>query len=93
VVVNERVKVQSSVNVNVRFVAQPPPPPRHEVVLVRERPSHEHIWINGYYVWREGRHVWIAGHWEHPPHPRAVWVEPRWEHHHEGYVFIEGFWR
>ena len=93
VVVNERVAVQPSVNVRLNFIAQAPPPPRHEVVVERERPSRDHVWINGYWVWREGRHVWLAGHWERPPHPHAVWVEPRWEHHHEGYVFIEGSWR
>lgn len=92
-VVKERVTVQPSVSVNLNFVAQPPPPPRHEVIVERERPSRDHIWINGYYVWREGRHVWVAGHWERPPHAHAVWIEPRWEHHDRGYVFIEGVWR
>ena len=93
VVVRERISVQSSVNVNLRFVAQPPPPPQREVIIERERPSKGHIWINGYWVWREGRHVWIAGHWERPPHPHAVWIEPRWEHRSEGHLFIEGYWR
>ena len=96
VVVKERVGVSAGpvkVNVNLRFVAQPPPPPRHEVVVVRERPSEEHLWIKGYWVWRENRHVWIGGHWERPPHPHAVWVEPRWERHAEGHLFIEGYWR
>jgi hypothetical protein len=93
VAVRETVAVQPAVSVHVNFVAQPPPPLRHEVIVERERPSHEHVWINGYWVWRDGRHVWIGGHWERPPHPRAVWVEPRWEHRREGYVFVAGFWR
>jgi hypothetical protein len=92
-VVHETVAVQPSVSVHVNFVAQPPPPPRREVVVERERPSREHVWLNGYWAWREGRHVWLAGHWERPPRPHAVWVEPRWEHRREGYVFVEGFWR
>ena len=91
--VKERVTVQPSVGVNLNFVLQAPPPPRREVIVERERPSHEHVWIKGYYVWREGRHVWIAGHWERPPHPHAVWIEPRWEHRERGYVFVEGIWR
>jgi hypothetical protein len=70
-----------------------PPPARREVIVERERPSREHVWINGYWVWREGRHVWVAGRWERPPHPHAVWVEPRWEHRREGYAFVEGYWR
>lgn len=93
VVVQEHVAAGPAVNVTVKFVAPPPPRPRHEVVIEAQRPSPEHVWIKGYYVWREGRHVWIAGHWERPPHPHAVWIEPRWEHRSEGYVFIEGFWR
>ena len=91
VVVRENVPVQPAVRVNLNFVAVPPPPPRHEVVV--ERPSHEHVWIKGYWVWRGGQHVWIGGRWERPPHPQAVWVEPRWERHPEGHVFIEGYWR
>jgi hypothetical protein len=93
VAVHAQVAVASPVSVGVGFVAQPPPPPRREVVLERERPSRDHVWINGYWVWREGRHAWVAGHWERPPHPHAVWVEPRWEHRREGYVFIAGSWR
>lgn len=93
VVVKERIAISPSVSVNLNFVAQPPPPPRREVIIERERPSHEHIWVKGYYVWREGRHAWIAGHWERPPHAHAVWVEPRWERHPEGHLFIEGYWR
>ena len=93
VVVNERAVVAPGVNVRLDFVVQAPPPPRREVIIERERPSAEHIWIKGYWRWHEGRHVWVAGHWEHPPHAHAVWMEPRWEHRHEGYVFIEGFWR
>lgn len=75
------------------LVLVPPPPPRHEVVLERERPSARHVWIYGYWAWRDGRHVWIAGHWEVPPHPYDVWVAPRWEHRGKGYVFISGHWR
>ena len=73
------------------FIAVPPPPLREEVIVAR--PSPAHVWIRGYWVWREGRHVWLAGHWERPPHPHAVWVAPRWERRREGYVFIEGCWR
>jgi hypothetical protein len=93
VAVHEQVTVSPSVRVGVNFIAQPPPPPRREVVVERGRPSGDHVWIKGYWMWREGRHVWIDGHWERPPHRGAVWVEPRWEHHPEGYIFIAGTWR
>jgi len=92
-VVHERVEVRPAVNVGLNFVVQAPPPPRREVIVERERPSRDHVWIRGYWVWREGRHVWINGRWERPPHPHAVWIEPRWERRDRGYVFIEGFWR
>lgn len=93
VIVRENVTVSPSVHVNLNFVAQPPPRPRHEVIVERERPSRDHVWIKGYWVWREGRHVWVNGRWDLPPRHGAVWVEPRWEHRSEGYVFIEGTWR
>lgn len=91
--VQENIQVAPSINVTLNIVAKAPPPPRHEVIIERERPSPGHIWIKGYWVWRKGRHVWMAGHWEHPPHANAVWTEPSWERRDRGYVLIEGFWR
>ena len=78
--------------VDVNLVIGAPPPPRHEVIVERERPSHDHIWVRGYWANRHGHHEWVAGHWELPPRGRNVWVEPRWEKRGHGYVFIEGFW-
>ena len=74
-------------------IKEAPPPPRREIVVERERPSSRHVWISGYWVWRDRRHEWIPGRWEVPPRARAVWVEPRWERRGDGYVFIEGVWR
>jgi hypothetical protein len=74
-------------------VPQPPPPLRKEIMLERNRPSRDHVWIAGYWEWRDDKHAWVAGHWEVPPHPRAVWVPPRWDHRPEGYVFIDGSWK
>lgn len=74
-------------------IHEAPPPPRHEVIIERERPSRDHIWIKGYWVWRGGHHVWVDGHWERPPRPHAVWIEPRWEVRGGGHVFIEGYWK
>jgi hypothetical protein len=73
------------------IVHMPPPKPRVEVMLVR--PSPRHVWISGYWVWRDGRHAWVQGHWELPPRGRTVWVAPRWEARDGGHVFIQGFWR
>jgi hypothetical protein len=75
------------------IIREGPPAPRREVMRERERPSPRHMWIAGYWAWREGRHTWMAGHWELPPREHAVWEVPRWEHRNGGFVFIEGRWR
>ena len=72
------------------IVTQTPPALQQETVLAR--PSAEHVWIPGYYTWRENRYVWIAGRWEMPPRTGAVWVAPRWERESGGYRFYEGYW-
>ncbi len=68
-----------------------PPPPRRE--HPGHRPGRGYVWINGFWMYRDGHHVWVAGRWDLPPRRQAVWVEPRWEHRGHGYVFIEGHWR
>ena len=75
------------------IIREGPPPPRREVMREHDRPSPRHVWIAGYWAWREGRHAWIGGHWELPPRERAVWEQPRWESRNGGFVFIEGRWR
>ena len=96
-VVNERIVVSERVaaptGASIRIVAQPPPPVRREEIVYSIRPSSEHLWIKGYWVWHGDGHVWVSGHWAHPPHARAVWVEPRWERREHGYVFVDGYWR
>jgi hypothetical protein len=78
--------------INVDVVLGAPPPPRHEVIIERDRPSKDHVWVAGYWAARGGRQEWVAGHWELPPRGRTVWVAPRWEKRDRGYVFIEGSW-
>lgn len=68
-----------------------PPPVQQEPVL--ERPSDRHVWIPGYWTWRDNRYVWIAGRWEVPPMADSVWVAPRWEREGNSYRFYEGYWR
>ena len=83
-------RLVAAVDVNIYLGA--PPPPRHEVIIERDRPSRDYVWVTGYWASRHGRHEWIPGHWELPPRGRNVWVAPRWEKHDRGYVFIEGYW-
>ena len=72
-------------------VTQAPPAVQQETVLAR--PSAQHVWVPGYYTWRDNRYVWIAGRWEIPPRTDAVWVAPRWERESGGYRFYEGYWQ
>ena len=84
------VAIVAEVDLNINVA---PPEPRHEVIVERDRPSRDHVWVPGFWEWRHDRHYWVAGHWERPPHGMHEWVEPRWEHRDHNYVFIRGFWR
>ena len=73
------------------IVTQAPPALQEEVVLAR--PSPAHVWIPGYWSWRNNRYEWMAGHWEIPPRTDAVWAAPRYERLSDGsYRFYEGSW-
>lgn len=71
----------------------PPPPLRHEVVIVR--PGPRHICVPGYWDWAPVRHeyVWVPGVWRIPPHRHAIWVGPRWVHRYHHTYYIRGHWR
>ncbi len=72
-------------------VTQAPPALQQEVA--QARPSSDHVWVPGYWSWRNNRYEWMVGHWEVPPRTNAVWVSPRWERLSDGsYRFYEGFW-
>lgn len=72
-------------------VNQAPPMLQQEVVLAR--PSAQHVWVPGYWTWRNSRYEWMAGHWEIPPFSGATWVAPKSEPTSGGYRFYEGYWR
>ena len=67
-----------------------PPALRAEEVL--PRPSSSHVWIAGYWTWRDNQYQWLSGHWQLPPSPNATWVPPRWESENGAYRFYEGYW-
>ena len=69
------------------------PPPRREVIIERERPSVDYIWIDGHWVRHGDRWEWYGGRWERRPHRESIWVAGHHEHHDHGYVWIEGRWR
>jgi len=72
------------------IVTQAPPAMQQEVVLAQ--PSSQHVWLAGYWTWRNDRYEWMAGHWELPPSPNSAWVAPRWEQQGNAYRFYEGYW-
>jgi hypothetical protein len=77
--------------VSTTVVTQAPPELQQEVAPAQ--PTSQHVWIAGYWTWRNERYEWIAGHWELPPHSRDAWVAPRWEQDGNSYRFYEGYWR
>lgn len=76
------------------IINQAPPAPQQTVVLTQPpRPSSSHVWLEGYWTWRNERYEWVAAHWEAPPFSGAKWIAPRSERLSDGnYRFYEGYW-
>lgn len=72
------------------IITQAPPAPQPEAVTAR--PSSDHVWVPGYWTWRNNRYEWMAGHWDLPPRSGAKWIAPRWETENGAYRFYEGYW-
>lgn len=71
-------------------VTQAPPAMQQDVVIAQ--PSSQHVWIAGYYTWRNNQYQWMTAHWELPPYSNARWVKPGWEQQGNAYKFTEGYW-
>jgi outer membrane lipoprotein SlyB len=71
-------------------VAQAPPPPLAQTVVVAPGPGY--IWVGGEWFWNSGW-VWRAGYWAYPPYPRAVWVPAYWHRGPHGWYCRPGHWR
>ena len=68
-----------------------PPAPQPETVVV-VRPSPQHVWIAGHWVWR-GRWIWIGGRWALGT-SGAVWIPGYWHHGPKGrWHWVRGHWR
>ncbi len=67
-----------------------PPPPRHEVVVVRHRPGY--VWVRGHWAWhpRWHRYVWMRGVWI-PARRGYVWVDGCWTRTDDGWAYREGY--
>ena len=71
-------------------VMQAPPAAQQEIPTAR--PTRDHVWVSGYWTWRNSRYEWVAGHWEVPPTASSVWVPPRWQPEGNSWRFYEGYW-
>src|SRR5678815_5657265 len=67
------------------IVTEAPPAPRQEVIGVA--PSTSHVWVQGYWSYRNGRYVWMPGHYELRPRPAAAWVAGHWDRTSRGWVW------
>jgi hypothetical protein len=88
--------VTATPNANGQLViTQAPPMQQQQTVVLTQpaRPSASHVWVDGYWTWKNDRYEWIAAHWEVPPFSGAKWVAPRSEQISNGnYRFYEGYW-
>lgn len=76
------------------IVTQAQPPPKQNVIIARpDQPTAAHVWIDGYWTWRNSRYEWMPGHWELPESSGATWVPPHTEKEGTGYRFYEGYWK
>ena len=77
----------------------PPPPPgrdsraspaRREVIVYRERPARDYVWVRGFYDWQGDGWVWAPGHWLAPPARTVRWISPRYVR--EGWWYEPAHW-
>ena len=79
------------VNTANTVVAQAPPQPPAETVVVA--PGPDYVWVGGEWVWNGGTWVWIGGRWAVPPYRHVVWVDAHWDHGPYGWHRVGGHWR
>ncbi len=79
-------------DLHVRVVAAGPPPPRREVIVYRERPARDYVWVRGSYDWQGDGWVWLPGHWLAPPARSARWVSPRYVRVEDGWWYEPAHW-
>ena len=76
----------------IRIVGTAPPPLRREVIVYRERPARDYVWVKGFYDWQGDDWVWVPGHWVAPPERSVRWVSPRYVRVDEGWRYEPAHW-
>jgi hypothetical protein len=84
------IAVPSPVGGSSIVVMQAPPAVQSETPS--PRPSTSHVWVPGYWTWRNNQYQWMAGRWDVPPRVGAVWIPPRWQPEGSSWRFYEGYW-
>ncbi len=56
------------------------------------RPSSFHIWVEGDWMWSNGRYYYKQGYWAVPRHGYS-WVPGHWERGRHGWYWVNGFWQ
>ena len=69
-------------------VRMPPPNPRRESV---PPPRAGHVWVPGFWDWRNARHTWVVGHWV-PERRGCHWTPHRWVSRDGRWYFQPGGW-
>jgi hypothetical protein len=68
-----------------------PPAPRIEVRPVA--PTPHHVWVSGYWGYRDRvGYEWHGGRWE-SPHPGYAWEPAHWSERGGYWHFVGGHWR
>lgn len=58
----------------------PEPPPAERAEVRPPKPSPDHFWMQGHWVWRESDGVYY-------------WAEGGWERERSGFLWLPGHWR
>ena len=67
--------------------------PLAPVVVVTERPSREHVWVNEEWEPEGASYRYRGGYWEAPPQPGYRHYDGYWKEEPRGHVWHKGGWR
>ena len=76
--------------IRIRIAPDAPPPLRQE--FRTERPSRQHVWIQGYWDRQDDRWAWAPGRWENPGRRGSSWVRPQYRNEGGAYRYEPGHW-
>lgn len=68
-----------------------PPPESLEQGPSSPRPSDDHLWVSGCWIWRDSRYLWRPGYWL-AAHTDWIWTPSRYVWAPRGCVFVPGHW-